>query len=212
MDKPPTSAGPRFTTLVSLGSSCQTAYQAARFAASRDDVAISKGPIDWLICPIDRLNAWFERDLDAPRRFWFWHGYMSKSEENGHTVRRLAIDDTWDREQEKFAHQRAVMRSVHAHRTLFVWSNAQNNLDRSRVPDGVYEPEQRDRYALSADSRERLASALSKFLGAPPHILFVSTKERDADAADVLVEAGASEWKGEDASWDAVLERALAPL
>ena len=57
------------TTLASLGISCQTAFQLARFAERNPTSAtFAKGPIDWLICPPENLALWLDAGMPDFKR------------------------------------------------------------------------------------------------------------------------------------------------
>ena len=122
-------------------------------------------------------------------------------------MRRLDIEATFERERSKLDHQRETMRSLDPRETLFVWSNVQNNLARSRMPGGVYGEGDRAKFTLRADEWARLTAALDGFMGAPCRTVAFATPVRDPDGAAVHLEPGASGWKGEDGAWDAALER-----
>ena len=224
MDKPPLAPS---ITLASLGMSCQAAHQAARYAEAREGVSFAKGPLDWTVVPPERLADWLERDLDAPvpgevveRRdhawwprggLWFWHGYRVKEERDGATVRRLAIAETFGREREKLDHQRETIRRLDPRRTLFVWTNAQDNLDRSRWASGIYDPPEHGAFHLRIDAAQRIRAALEHFVGGPASILFLVRPDR-TDGTGVPLDVEGSEWKGNDAAWDRALDVAIAQL
>lgn len=200
-------------TVVSLGMSCQAAHQLTRMAATSEGaVSFIKGPFDWLICEPTAAAAWLRAGLcpfDAGQiverqghawwpefGFWFWHGFFQKNVSG----KPLDIPGTLDRELSKLAHQAQVFDTLSPQNTLFVWANSQNNL----VGD-VYSKDDPAPH-LTGPKRQALQSALDGFFGMPTSILFVSRSDRDDDgAADLHLPAETSEWKGQDADWDAMV-------
>ena len=209
------------TTLASLGMSCQSAHQLARFAETRNDVLFQKGPIDWLICPPDSLTHWLDAGLPSfsageieerrehaywPRfDFWFWHGFYTRKDE----MRLLEIPDNEDRELEKLEYQRNRFSALNPMTTLFVWSNSQNNL----FPD-VFRQDEAKHYRLTDARIERIEESLDQYFGNECRVLFVTRDDRcDPSAlsrANVFVlPEEQSEWKGADQDWNRILAAEL---
>lgn len=208
--------------IVSLGMSCQSAHQLARFAVENPEiVTFKKGPFDWLICPADSSISLLDSKLDAPqlteleiRRnhvfwprhdLWFWHGYMKRKGD----LRELALEETFEREAAKFANQRAQFLALDPTRTLFIISNTQNNL----IGD-VFDSNEIDRVTFDANRLLSLKASLTNLFRSPINLAAVSRKDRFTgdfpDGIDVqLLSSDDSEWKGDDAQWNAALREII---
>lgn len=205
-------------TVVSVGSSCQTAHQLARFAKENPDKAnFQKGPFDWLICPPEHAVEWlnsglsdFELDEFEMRRerafwnrhdIWFWHGFSSKAE--GEAI--IDIERHFDRERAKLDYQRQQFSQLDPAQTVFVTCNAQNNLSTE-----VFHPHEMDKVEMNAQRKHALQEALGGFFNAPAELVVVSRMDRLHtelhSRPDVHFQFhDASHWKGHDESWDRIL-------
>lgn len=206
-------------TLVSIGHSCQSAHQLARFAQQYpDQVAFKKGPFDWLICSPEAACSWLESGLEdfqpdeitnhrdhaywAKHKFWFWHGFIEKTEGAPY----LDIAGTMQREYSKLAHQRRMFETLDPQSTVFVTSNTQNNLE-----DEVYRPDEADRFFFTDKHFDQLKDALSRYFQSEVDLKLISRPDRISNPLtnhpDVrLLEPEPSQWKGSDENWDKALK------
>ncbi|MEE9315440.1 MAG: hypothetical protein V3V02_12405 [Rhizobiaceae bacterium] len=205
-------------TLVSLGISCQTAHQLARFTNEHSDPAsFQKGPFDWLICPVLSAAEWLDNGLiDFTQNeitiarnhaywpkfgFWFWHGFYTKSD----TERKLKIYQNTPREQEKLAYQRAQFQNLDPQNTIFIISNTQNNL-----LGEVFKEGEESLFHFTNDHINKLQSSLDRYFGTPINLKII-TREHRADKAlldqanTYILSAETSDWKGENKDWDQAL-------
>ena len=208
--------------LVSLGMSCQTAHQLARYAgANSDKFTFNKGPFDWLICPPQNATSWLKSSLEdfsiegitqkrdhaywSNHGFWFWHGFFQKSE----TGRSLNIQITARRELEKLKYQRDQFQNLNPASTLFVISNTQNNL-----ATDVFKPNEGHLFHFNDNTIEELKDNLDKYFNTTIKLHVVTRKDRSTfsrvDQFQVhFLPAEQSEWKGCDADWDTLLNKLI---
>ncbi len=205
-------------TLISLGMSCQTAHQLARYSVEfPNDATFIKSPFDWLICPPSSAASWLDSGLedffvddisttkDHPfwekYQFWFWHGFTKRIGD----ARELRISETGLRELKKLEHQRAEFRNLNPKTTQFFISNTQNNLAMD-----VFSSDEISLFHFTNESILELYQSLNTYFNAPIQLHVITTEERSdlnsINQVEVLIlPKERSEWKGCDDSWNNML-------
>ena len=229
---------PTDLVLVSVGITCQTAHQLARYADQHRDahggVAFRKGPFDWIAVPPAIGAAWLDAGFDAfgegeiigrdgrawfdRRRVGYWHGFRRKPRPDDPPVadddhgpgagKVLDIPYAFERELSKFEYQRDVFRDFDPTRTLFVTGNGQHN-----AAGEIYRGEDEVLAHMDEAGFDALQGALDRFFGAPTMLAAVVHEERATPGLMTRenvrsVAHDVSAWQGDDADWD----RALDPL
>jgi hypothetical protein len=218
------------TVVCSLGMSCQSAHQLARFCGHpvvdpSPRPTFCKGPFDWLICPPLRLSAWLEAGLPSfeageieerrghawwPRfRFWFWHGFFVKDDAG---TSRLDIPATAERELAKLRHQTSRFRAIDPARAVFFISNSQNNLETD-----VFLASERSDFCFEEDAIDRLQSGLDGFFGQNCQLAVMTRMDRSSRAVQgrrltQVLGVEPSEWKGHDGEWDEAIRSVLGQM
>ncbi len=209
-------------TIVSLGMSCQTTHQIARFAIENPERATHiKGPFDWLICPANALVSWLEDDLQDfreqeitverdhaywPRHgLWLWHWFYTHKDDD----RILDIDRNFSREISKLENVRERFSNCDPANTVFFFSNSQNNLS-----DEVFLKSETSLYHLTPPIMTTLETRLSDFFDEAVNVQWISRTDRldpiCADGKNVhLLPNEPSQWKGCNADWDEILHSIL---
>ena len=220
--------------VVSLGISCQTTFQLLRAkarisAAHGEDLVEASMPFDWrIVGPADvagmlKDDEFYPKDqaeltLDrrrywARRRCWFWH-------------------DKWDdfgRFRSKQDHLVENWRKVPAtRRQVFIASNTQNNLPAKRAEAGGFDVTTRleDLFALQARLEVLFPAPELHFVTRAPLMVdlqaygFTGIREREHHVRVAsmsregvhLHQVGLdrTQWSGDDAAWDSVLDRIMA--
>jgi len=203
--------------LQSVGMSCQTRHQIERFsshpAIREAGIEARSGPFDWIGAPPVRTARFIDAGLPAyepgsvidRRGNAFWttpqfhalHAFRIKEPAG----KRLAIDETFDRERAKFAHQREKFLETNPAETVFVLGNTQNN-----VVGAIYDPDEADEYCFDSAKIDVLQTSLDRLFGASCRLVVISRAGRfdgnaDADPRVRLIASEDSEWKGDDEAW-----------
>lgn len=220
--------------LVSVGITCQTAHQLARYAAETPGVSFRKGPLDWLALPPPVVAAWLDAGLDpfgpgdievrdgrpwfARRAVGFWHAFRRKPRE-GETIgpeqdmrgttKLLDVPYAFERELAKLTYQTGVFRALDPARTLFVTSNGQNNAA-GPGPENIYRGERAGEATFTGAGIDALQGALDRYFDAPCRLGVVAHEGRmepglDARGNVEVVRDYPADWHGDDADWDRVL-------
>lgn len=206
-------------TIVGVGTSCQPFHQAARYATQHAGyVDHESGPFDWLICPVDSVIAWLSDDLPVIQSgevvlrnnwpywqkygLWFRHGFGTRVDGK----RVVDIDATFEREQARLQYLRDKFFTLDRSNTVFILSNTQNNLTTD-----VFEEDEHYRTHISENQRARVEGELVRLLGGSVNMHTVVRQDRTRDDFHAqpnvsLLPAEESEWKGNDAHWDAVFD------
>lgn len=204
--------------IVSVGMSCQTAFQIRANKPYVDRLLGAEGvlhatPFDWLICPVPAALKLLETGRFFPsardglarhkgRVLWpetgayYWH-------------EPEAIRD-FDEVRAKFDHLEASWRALAGRRVLAIWSNSQTNLDSATAGMGVD-------YTARQSDLDRLETALRRWF--PDLALYpvVAGGRVDADdppnpgsAHPYTTEHPPLDWKGDAADWRRALHWALS--
>ena len=209
-----------YTTLVSLGMSCQTTHQLRRLADSPQNSEISavapSGPFDWLICPpastIELLNQripdftknsihihkshayWADFDL------YFWHSFLVTDKKS----RYVNINKTFEKELTRWRYLRDRFSNLDPMQTIFVISNTQNNLTTE-----VFDQSELDRIYFSNTLLDGLKQSLARYFNTTTnniHLEVVTRKECVNELIDSnrvhFFPIDHNEWKGSKQSWD----------
>ena len=215
-------------TLVSIGMSCQTAHQMARFADAFPQKAVfEKGPFDWLICPPRQAANWLQTGLEdfqvsevtddrghaywQRHELWFWHGFFTKYRvwrnlfSGGSKKSVLEIEQNCEAELSKLSHQRSKFRKLDPENTVFVVSNLQNNLE-----NAVFNPKESHKFRFCPMVVEELKTALDTYFRASTRLIVVTREDRlcgdlENDPNVHLLSPDDSEWKGCDVQWNELL-------
>ena len=221
--------------LASVGITCQTAHQLARYAQTHGGVSFRKGPMDWLALPPPVVAAWLDAGLDpfgegdievregrpwfARRNVGFWHNFRRKPREGEvpgpeqdmrGTTKMLDVDYAFERELSKLTYQTGVFRTFDPARTLFVTGNAQNN-----AAGDIYKGEHEHEASFTAAGLDALQGALDRFFDAPCLLAAVAHERR---VEGVLLERPnvvsvphhEPSWHGDDGEWDRALDTLVA--
>ena len=218
--------------LASVGITCQTAHQLARYADEHEGVSFRKGPFDWLALPPPIVAGWLDAGLDpfgegdievregrpwyARREVGFWHNFRRKPREGEvigpeqdmrGTTKMLDVDYAFERELSKLNYQIGIFRTFDPSRTLFVTGNAQNN-----AAGDIYKGEHEHEASFTKAGIDALQGALDRFFGARCMLGVVAHEGRvEADLLArenvVSVPHHAADWHGDDGDWDRALGR-----
>ncbi|MGN6585199.1 MAG: hypothetical protein ACTHJV_16000 [Rhizobiaceae bacterium] len=215
--------------VVSLGSSCQSAHQikqnaGALSALTGDNLMPKRLPFDWLICPIARMAEWIgsgDRFPTSPLElsaynqegtfFWekrgafFWHDFRQR--------RIIDVEGTFGLTGEKY---RRFFNSFddlrNKERVVFIVSNTQNNLPSVLGCDY----EKGGGFTFTQGNTRALKRSAENALGRPCEMVFVTYSGRSAPTFESVrsegitvarIQQDESEWKGDDAAWQALFRR-----
>ncbi|MEH3145222.1 MAG: hypothetical protein PGN34_07700 [Methylobacterium frigidaeris] len=212
------------TAVVSLGVSCQTAWQIDRHvdllsSLTGEALVRSSSPFDWLIMPPRSFAGWMgarggfpdspDEIVVHPNFYWprhdlhFWHEFTRDGV--------VALEDTFEQTRAKFARLLDRFSSLRDYRRcLFFVSNTQSNLDE------VTRVSPRMNFHFGRAAMAALTEALSEAIGPAAEVHFVTGRDGsgadpdpafrihrlDHDNPDVL---------GNDAAWADVFRRAIRP-
>lgn len=213
------------TAVVSLGVSCQTAWQIKKQAGLLSELAgepleAAAGPFDWLIMPPAGFSSWmaagarFPASPDEivvhPNFHWprhnlhFWHEFTTDG--------AVALHATFDRTRAKFDHLLGKLAAIRAcERRVFFVSNTQPNLDEVRRVSPALD------FTFTRPVMTGLLGAVRARFGGGSEVHFVTRADRldlrgDAAGFDVhVLEAASPDVLGCDAEWRAVFSSALDP-
>lgn len=219
--------------VVSIGSSCQTAYQVRHHAdllsrLSGDELKPRRLPFDWVICGPSKAAAWidsgspFPTDADdlAPyehegvfhwrkRSVFFWHDFRNEQ-------KLVDLPGTFLSTQTKYrALWDAFRRLSQMDRVVAVISNVQNNL-----PKVLGDDFRSDRFSFTADDIGQVKASLDRLLGRPCELLGVTYRERsEADLAAAVpggirmytIEQNTAGWAGDDGAWQDIFLDYFSP-
>lgn len=206
------------TAIVSLGMSCQSAYQIRRHAElissclkGGEALEASRLPFDWLICPPSSARRILEDGRFFPNHsdaleikhapYWrdydthFWHDFLDGDRNYDLPQNFRGTQEKYERLAEKF-HALGKLR-----RLVFVLSNSQNNLE--FVANRILAPKKR----ISAAQIEELCDTTDRFFGRRCEYIVVTHSTRldcdpDRDNVEVYrIDRDPSEWRGEPRMW-----------
>jgi hypothetical protein len=211
------------TAIVSIGSSCQTAYQVRNHAGllSRlcgDDLRTRRLPFDWVICSPRRAAGWVDSGLPFPedpgdlapykhegvfrwgaRGVFFWHDFRNEQ-------KLVDLPGTFEFTQIKYRALRESFRNLSdLDRVVLIISNTQNNLPKVLGDDFSGEG-----FDFAPGNLNRLKESIEAFLGRPCELLAVTYADRsdtepERDASSGMrvftIDKNTSGWAGDDASW-----------
>ncbi len=211
------------TAVVSLGVSCQTAWQINRHVGLLSRLAGEalrrvSTPFDWLIMPPGAFVSWMEAGARFPaspdeivvhpnfrwprHNLHFWHEFTQDGVP--------ALHATFARTRAKFDHLLDRLAAIRTReRRLFFVSNTQGNLDEVERVSPTLD------FAFTQDAMGRLERAVRTAFGQDSEVHFVARADRldlagNATGFNVhVLEPGASDVFGSDADWEAVFRAAL---
>lgn len=209
--------------VVSVGSSCQTAYQVRNHVEllsllCEDELRTRRLPFDWVICSPERSAAWLESGQPFPnsaddlapythegvfewnaRGVFFWHDFRNAQ-------KLVDLEGTFDFTETKYrALWESFRRLGDIDRVVVVVSNIQNNL--TKVLDGDFA---RDGFSFTLEGICRLKTAIERFLGRTCELIAVTYDDRSEAGLHGRLPAGirvytvgknSSGWAGDDAAW-----------
>lgn len=210
-------------TLVSLGMSCQTAHQLRRLADNQinssdtsSGIQVNSGIFDWLICPpksiiklLDNGIPDFSKEniqIRKDRPYWtdynlfFWHNFIVGKDKD----RQINIDDTFNKETERWSYLRSRFSELVPAKTIFVVSNTQNNLLTE-----VFDTSESDQYQFTFSVIEELEHSLARFFNTSVdsiHLEVITRENRSSGLQNKrcvsFFPIDQNEWKGSRQSWD----------
>ncbi|GJD51613.1 hypothetical protein OPKNFCMD_4368 [Methylobacterium crusticola] len=216
------------TAVVSLGVSCQTAWQINKQVdllshLTGERLVASSAPFDWLIMPPRSFAGWMaaggrfpeapDEIVVHPNFYWpahnlhFWHEFTQDG--------AVALDATFARTKAKFAHLLAKVEALRGYRRclLFV-SNTQSNLDEvTRVSPPMD-------FRFTAGAMAALVEAARVTFGEAAEVHFVARPDRVALADGHPFNlhliggegpGGAADVLGDEAAWERVFRAAIRP-
>ncbi|TNC12760.1 hypothetical protein FF100_13940 [Methylobacterium terricola] len=212
------------TAIISLGVSCQTAWQIDRHvdllsSLTGEPLTRATGPFDWLIMPPRSFASWMRaggRFPDHPREivchpnfYWpahnlhFWHEFTRDDV--------IALDETFEATRAKFAYLLDRFAELKRfRRCLFFVSNTQANLDVvTRVSPSMD-------FHFSAEAMAALTQAVTDTLGLAGEIHFVTDRDGAGADPDPAVRLHRLDHPnphvlGDDEAWAEVFRTALLP-
>jgi len=213
--------------VVSLGSSCQSAHQIKQNAGmlsalTGEALTPKRFPFDWLICPPGRTAAWIRSGERFPRSpvelspyrqegtfLWerrgafFWHDFRQQ--------KMVDVEGTFSLTRDKYHRFFNSFDDLRRReRVVFVVSNTQNNL-----MSVLGEDYRKGGFTFTPENTRAVKQSAEDALGKPCEMLVVTYAERSVPALEsaaderievVRIEPDASEWKGNDAAWRALLQ------
>ena len=214
------------TAIVSLGCSCQTAWQVNKHAAGlsnllEEELVIAGLPYDWLIMPPRALLSWLRSGdrfpgspaeiVQHPNFFWprhglhFWHEFTVEG--------RPALMDRFNATRQKFAHLFVNLHRLHdLERRVFVVSNTQSNLDLvNAVSPGLD-------FTFTAAIIRELAATVDELIPGNNEFVFVADPTRvtedvfESGHAVHVLQSGNVDVLGDDGAWAKLLHEVVAPV
>lgn len=210
------------TAIISLGVSCQTAWQIDRHidllsTLTGEPLTRATGPFDWLIMPPRSFASWMRAGgrfpdhpgeiVVHPNFYWpahnlhFWHEFTRDDV--------VALDETFDETRAKFSYLLDRFAGLKRfRRCLFFVSNTQSNLDEvTRVSPSMD-------FDFSSAAMAALTRAVSDTLGLAGEVHFVTDRHgagADPDPAFRIhrLDGHNPHVLGDDDAWSAVFREAL---
>jgi len=210
------------TAVISLGVSCQTAWQIKKQVELvselvEEPLKPTTYPFDWLIIPPSSFVSWLQNGLKPPSSageiithpnfYWpkhnlhFWHEFTIEN--------RVALLETFQQTQDKFNY---LIERFLSHRTakrcIFFVSNTQSNLD---VVKSVSPPMD---FHFSRQLMATVVASVRKCFGPASEVHFVTRYDGigvdpDPDFSIQRIAQDTSEVLGDDAAWAEVFRATL---